>query len=49
MNIKTKLLEEYINFVDDTKKQNQYFKMILFLIVIIVFLFLFFVLLNNIK
>ena len=26
MNIKTKLLEEYVNFVDLTKKQNKYFK-----------------------
>ena len=48
MNIKTNLLEEYVNFVDTTKKQNKYFK--IFLIVIIVFLFLFFfVLLYNIK
>ena len=23
MNIKTSLLEEYVNFVDDTKKQNK--------------------------
>ena len=46
MNIKTKLLEEYINFVDNTKKQNKYFKIFLFLIVIIMFLFLCFVLYN---
>ena len=26
MNIKTTLLEEYVNFVDNTKKQNRYFK-----------------------
>ena len=26
MNIKTILLEEYVNFVDNTKKQNKYFK-----------------------
>ena len=26
MNIKTNLLEEYVNFVDNTKKQNKYFK-----------------------
>ena len=37
MNIKTNLLEEYVNFVDNTKKQNKYFKIIMFLIVIIVF------------
>ena len=49
MNIKTNLLEEYVNFVDITKKQNRYFKIILFLIAIIIFLFLFFVLLHNIK
>ena len=49
MNIKTILLEDYVNFVDNTKKQNKYFKIILFLIIIIIFLFLFFVLLYNIK
>ena len=49
MNIKTNLIEEYVNFVDNTKKQNKYFKIILFLIVIIMFLFLFFMLLYNIK
>ena len=26
MNIKTILLEEYVNFVDNTKKQNKYFE-----------------------
>ena len=30
MNIKTNLLEEYVNFVDNTKKQNKYFEMFLF-------------------
>ena len=49
MNIKTNLLEDYVNFVDTTKKQNKYFKIFIILIVIIVFLFLFFVLLYNIK
>ena len=44
MNIKTNLLEEYVNFVDNTKKQDKYFKIFLFLIVIIMFLFLCFVL-----
>ena len=48
MNIKTKLLEEYVNFVDYTKKQNNYFE-IFFIIVINMFLFLCFVLLYNIK
>ena len=43
MNIKTNLLEEYVNFVDNTKKQNKYFKL-LFLIAIIVFLILCFAL-----
>ena len=43
MNIKTNLFEEYVNFADNTKKQNKYIK-IFFLIVIILFLFLFFVL-----
>ena len=48
MNIKTNLLEEYVNFVDNTKQQNKYLKIFLFLIVIIMFLFIF-VLLYNIK
>ena len=49
MNIKTNLLEEYVNFVDNTKKQNKHFKIFITLIVIIMFVFLFFVLLYNIK
>ena len=49
MNIKTKLLEEYVNFVDDTKKQNKYFKTFLFVIVIIMCLLLFFVLFKYIN
>ena len=49
MNIKTNLLEEYVNFVDNTKKQNKYFKKIIILIVLFMFLFLVFVLLYNIK
>ena len=48
MNIKTNLLEEYVNFVDHTKKQNIYFK-IFFIVVVILFLFLCFVLMYNIK
>ena len=44
MNIKTNLLEEYVNFVDNTKKQNKYFKLFLFLIAIIVSLILCFAL-----
>ena len=49
MNIKTNLLEEYVNFVDNTKEQNKYIKIFILLIVLIMFLFLFFVLLYNIK
>ena len=30
MNIKTNLLEEYVNFVDLTKKENKYFKLFFF-------------------
>ena len=37
MNIKTNLIEEYVNFVDITKQQNKYFKIIMFLIVITMF------------
>ena len=44
MNIKTNLLEEYVNFVDNTKKQNKYFKRFSFLIAVIVFLILCFAL-----
>ena len=44
MNIKTKLLEVYVNFVDLTKKQNKHFKIFIFLIAIITVLFLCFVL-----
>ena len=43
MNIKTNLLEEYVNFVESTKKQSKYFKMI-FLFAIILTSFSFFVL-----
>ena len=46
MIIKTKLLEEYVNFVDNTKKQNKYFKIIIILFVVILRLFLFFGLFN---
>ena len=37
MNIKTNLLEEYVNFNNNTKNQNKYFKIIMFLNVIIIF------------
>ena len=48
MNIKTNLLEEYVNFVDNTKKQNGYLKIII-LIAVILCLFLSFVLFNYLK
>ena len=44
MNIKTNLLEEYVTFVDNTKKQNKYFKIIIILLVVILCFFLFSVL-----
>ena len=44
MNIKTNLLVEYVSFVDNTKKQNKNFRIILFLMVLIMFLFLCYVL-----
>ena len=44
MNIKTNLLEEYVNFVDNTKKPNRYFKISIVLFLFILSLFLFFVL-----
>ena len=42
MNIKTEFFEEYMIFVDVTKKQNKYFKTIMFSIAIIITLFFFF-------
>ena len=44
MNTKTNLLEDYVKFVDLTKKQNRYFKIFTLLYVVILCLFLFFVL-----
>ena len=35
MNIKTNLIEEYLNFVEKTKKQNKYFKVFIILFVVI--------------
>ena len=49
MIIKTNLLEEYVNFVANTKKRNEYFKMFSFLIAIIMFLFLIFFLISIFK
>ena len=44
MNIKTILLEKYVNFVDNTKKKNEEFKISIILVVITTFLFLIFLL-----
>ena len=41
MNIKTNLLEEYVNFVDVTKKQNKYFKIVFFNCHNCIFVFMF--------
>ena len=49
MNIRLNLLEEYINFVDNTKKQYKFFKISISLNVIIIFLFFFFLLFKNLK
>ena len=38
MNIKTNLLEEYVNFVDNTKKQNKNLWIYLIIVLIIVFI-----------
>ena len=47
MNIKTNLLEDYVNFVDTTKKQNNYFKMFLIIIAIVISSFSFYLLFKN--
>ena len=49
MNSKTNLLEENVNFVDNTKKQNKYFEISIILFAIIMFLFLFFLLFQYLK
>ena len=45
MNIKTNLIHEYVNFVDNTKKQNKnlwiYIIMLLFIVFILIILLLF--------
>ena len=43
MNIKTDLLKEYVEFVDNTKKQKKFLKVFIILFVIIMVLFLFYV------
>ena len=40
MNIKKNLLEEYVNYVDNTKKQNKYFKIFISLFLVF-FMFVF--------
>ena len=44
MKIKTNLLEEYMNYVDNTKKQIKYFKISIILFMVILCLFSVFVL-----
>ena len=38
MNIKTNLIEEYVNFVDNTKKQNKNLWLYLIILLFIVFI-----------
>ena len=40
MNIKTNLLEEYVNYVDNTKKQNKNLWIYLIIVLFIVFVFI---------
>ena len=40
MNIKTNLLEDYVNFVDSSKKQNTFLTRIINIFVVIISLFL---------
>ena len=49
MNIKTNLLEEYVNFVDITKKQNKYFKVFIISFLVVLCLIIFFVLFKYIN
>ena len=46
MNIKTNLLEDYVNFVDNTNKQNKnlwiYINLLLFIVFILILLLLIF-------
>ena len=49
MIIETNLVEEYVIFVDNTKKQKKYFKMFISFYVIILCLFLFFVLFKHLN
>ena len=49
MNIKTNLLEEYVNFVDNTKRQNKklWIYIILLLFIVIIFIILLFKYINE--
>ena len=47
MDIKTNLLDEYVNFVDNTKKQQKYFEIRIIFFVVILCLFLVFVLFKH--
>ena len=47
MNIKTNLPEDYVNFVDTTKRQNKYYKTFIFLFAIIISFVLFLFYLNT--
>ena len=38
MNLKTHLLEEYVNFVDSTKRQNKYLRICITIFVLIMLL-----------
>ena len=40
MNIKTNLLEEYVNYVDNTKRQNKNLWIYLIIVLFIVFVFI---------
>ena len=44
MNFETYLLEDYVNFIDTTKKQSNYYKKTIFLFAIIKTSFLFYLL-----
>ena len=49
MKIETNLLKEYVNFVDNTKKRNEYFKVFITLFVVILRSNSFFVLFHYIS
>ena len=49
MNIKTSLMEAYVNFVDTIKKQKTYFETIMFLIASIISSLLFYLLFKSLS